>query len=73
MKVAKKQIRIIKKIRESSDVWRFISLQRVGNRYIWDDRQGYDFLDWREGRKCFREFAGQTPAEATEALRRKRN
>jgi integrase/recombinase XerD len=73
MKHAKKQVRIIKKIRESSGVWRFISLQKIGNRYVWDDRHGYYFLDWREGNSRKREFAGQTPSEATEAHRRKRN
>jgi hypothetical protein len=31
------------------------------------------FLDWREGRGRKREYAGTTPAEATEAQRRKRN
>jgi integrase/recombinase XerD len=73
MKIAKKQVRIIKKIREASGVWRFISLQRVGSRYVWDDRPGHYFLDWREGRKRKREYAGGTPAEATESQRRKRN
>jgi hypothetical protein len=73
MKIAKKQVRIIKKIREASGVWRFISLQRVGSRYVWDDRYGHYFLDWREGRKRNREYAGSTPSEATEAQRRKRN
>jgi len=73
MKIAKKQVRIIKKIREASGIWRFISLQRVGSRYVWDDRHGYYFLDWREGRVRKREYAGSTPAEATEAQRRKRN
>jgi hypothetical protein len=73
MKIAKKQVRIIKKIREASGVWRFISLQRAGSRYVWDDRPGHYFLDWREGRKRKREYAGGTPAEATESQRRKRN
>jgi hypothetical protein len=45
MKIAKKQVRIIKKIREASGVWRFISLQRAGYRYVWDDRPGHYFLD----------------------------
>jgi hypothetical protein len=66
MKIAKKQVRIIKKIREASGVWRFISLQRAGSRYVWDDRPGYYFLDWREGQKRKREYAGDTPSEATE-------
>src|SRR5262249_43443532 len=73
MKIAKKQVRIIKKIREASGIWRFISLQRAGSRYVWDNRHGYYFLDWREGQVRKREFAGTTPAKATEAQRRKRN
>jgi integrase len=73
MKIAKKQVRIIKNIREASGVWRFISLQRAGSRYVWDDRPGYYFLDWREGQKRKREYAGDTPSEATEAQLRKRN
>ncbi len=73
MKIAKKQVRIIKKIREASGVWRFISLQRAGLRYVWDDRPGHYFLDWREGQKRKREYAGGTPSEAIEAQRRKRN
>jgi hypothetical protein len=30
-----KRIRIIKKVREASGVWRFISLKKAGNRYLW--------------------------------------
>jgi integrase len=71
--IAKKQIRIIKKIRETSGVWRFISMDRVNSRYVWDERPGYYFLEWWEGRKRKRELAGQTPAEVMEAQRRKRN
>jgi hypothetical protein len=73
MKIAKKQVRIIMKIRDAAGVWRFISIQMVWSRYIWDDRHGHYFLDWREGRKRKREYAGSTPSEATEAQRRKRN
>jgi integrase/recombinase XerD len=67
-----KRIRIIKKIREA-DGWRFISLKKAGNRYVWDDRPGSYFVEWWEGRSRRRELAGQTPAEATESQRRKRN
>jgi integrase len=68
-----KRIRIIKKIRESSGVWRFISLKKAGNRYLWDSRPGYYFVEWWEGRKRRRQLAGQTPSEAAEAQRRKRH
>jgi hypothetical protein len=37
---------------------------RTGNRYVWDSRPGFYFLDWRDGKKRLRELAGQ---------RRKRN
>lgn len=68
-----KRVRIIKKVREESGRWRFVYLQRKGNRYIWDDRPGTYFLEWwQEGGKR-RQTAGQTPSEATEARRRKRN
>ena len=68
-----KRVRIIKKIRESSGVWRFISLKKNGERYVWDKRPGYFFLEWWEGKKRKRQVAGQRPTEAIEAQRRKRN
>jgi hypothetical protein len=40
-----RRIRIIKKVRESSGVWRFISLKKVGSRYYWDNRPGYYFVE----------------------------
>ncbi len=70
---AKKQVRIIKKIREAAGVWRFVSLKRAGARYAWDARPGYYFVEWWEGKKRCREKAGETPSEAQEAQRRKRN
>jgi integrase/recombinase XerD len=70
---AKKSVRIIKKIREASGVWRFVSLKKAGKRYDWDHRSGYYFVEWWEGRKRRRERAGDTPSEALEAQRRKRN
>ncbi len=70
---SKKRVRIIKKIRVSSGVWRFISLKKNRNRYVWDDRPGTYFLEWWEGKKRCRQVAGQTPAEVQEAQRRKRN
>jgi integrase/recombinase XerD len=70
---AKKSVRIIKKIREASGVWRFVSLKRAGTRYAWDDRPGNYFVEWWDGPKRRRELAGQTPSDALEAQRRKRN
>lgn len=70
---AKKSVRIIKKIREASGVWRFVSLKKAGPRYAWDDRAGNYFVEWWDGPKRRRELAGQTPSEALEAQRRKRN
>src|SRR5262249_10886105 len=69
----KKRVRIIKKVRVEGGVWKFISLEKIGNRYLWDKRPGYYFIEWWEGKKRLREMAGQTPSEATEAQRRKRN
>jgi len=69
----KKRVRIIKKVRVESGVWKFISLEKISNRYLWDKRPGYYFIEWWEGKKRRREMAGQTPAEATEAQRRKKN
>ena len=70
---ASKRVRIIKKIRESSGIWKFISLARINKRYVWDKRPGYYFVEWWQGRHRKRQLAGQTPTEAGEAQRRKRN
>ncbi len=70
---AKKRIRVIKKVRIAPGVWKFISLDHVGNRYVWDKREGYYFLEWWEGKKRRRERAGLTPSEALEAQRRKQH
>jgi hypothetical protein len=72
-KYAKKKVRIIKKIRTEEGVWKFISLDKVNNKYVWDGREGNYFLEWWEGKKRCRELAGQTPSEALESQRRKRN
>ncbi len=69
----KKQVRITKKIRTAKGVWQFISLQRVNSRYVWDKREGYYYIEWWEGRRRCRQLAGQTPTQATETQRRKRN
>jgi site-specific recombinase XerC len=66
-------VRIIKKIRAEKGVWKFISLDKVDGRYIWDNREGYYFIEWWEGKKRLRELAGQSPSEALESQRRKRN
>ena len=68
-----KRVRIIKKIREASGVWRFISLKKAGTRYAWDNRAGSYFVEWWEGSSRRRQLAGQTPSEAMESQRRKRN
>ena len=68
-----KRVRIIKKVRLTDGVWKFISLDRAGSRYVWDPRPGYYFVEWWEGRKRRREHAGETPNQALEAQRRKRN
>ena len=73
MPVARKRIRVIKKVREMGGVWRFISLGRVQGRYLWDKRPGYYFLEWWDGKKRRRQLAGQTPNEVLEAQRRKQN
>ena len=69
----KKAVRIIKKIREESGQWRFVSLRHAGARYAWDKRPGHYFVEWWEGSRRRRQVAGQTPSEAMEAQRRKRN
>jgi integrase len=71
--VPKKRIRIIKKIRSARGLWTFISLDRIGNRYIWDKQPGHYFLEWWDGKRRRRQLAGQTPSEAIEAQRRKHN
>jgi hypothetical protein len=68
-----KRVRIIKKVRLLDGVWKFVSLDRAGNRYVWDSRPGYYFVEWWEGRNRRRERAGDTPSQALEAQRRKRN
>jgi integrase len=70
---AKKKVRIIKKVRTDEGEWKFISLDKIDNRYVWDKREGYYFLEWWDGKKRCRELAGRTPSEALDAQRRKRN
>lgn len=36
-KYAKKKVRIIKKVRAEKGVWKFISLDKVDGRYVWDN------------------------------------
>jgi integrase len=69
----KKRVRIIKKIREGPSLWRFVSLDRIRGRYIWDKRPGYYFIEWWEGKRRKRELVGTTPTEAIDAQRRKSN
>jgi integrase len=68
---AKKSVRIVKKIRTAPGAWKFVSLSRVGQRYVWDPRPGQYFLEWCEGPKRRREAVGSAPSEALEAQRRK--
>jgi hypothetical protein len=70
---AKKKVRIIKKVRTDEGEWKFISLDKIDNRYVWDKREGYYFLEWWDGKKRCRELAGRTPSEALDAQRRKKN
>jgi hypothetical protein len=72
-RAAKKRVRVIKKIRIARGLWKFISLDRIGNRYVWDKRPGYYFVEWWEGKRRCRELAGETPSQAVEVQRRKRN
>ncbi|MGB6877631.1 MAG: tyrosine-type recombinase/integrase [Candidatus Acidiferrales bacterium] len=69
----RKRVRIIKKVRVAGGLWKFISLDRIGKRYVWDQRAGYYFLEWWEGRRRRRERAGITPSEALESQRRKQH
>ena len=68
-----KRVRIIKKIRFAGGIWKFISLDRIGDRYVWDKQPGNYFVEWWEGKRRRRERAGDTPSQALEAQRRKRN
>ncbi|MDP3000615.1 MAG: hypothetical protein Q8N47_24240, partial [Bryobacterales bacterium] len=68
---ARKSVRIVKKIRTAPGIWQFVSLNRAGQRYVWDPRPGQYFLEWWEGPKRRRETAGSAPSEALEAQRRK--
>ncbi|MBM3813312.1 MAG: hypothetical protein FJW20_16935 [Acidimicrobiia bacterium] len=68
--ILKRSVRIVKKVRVDG-LWKFVSLERNGKRYVWDERPGGYFLDWRESGRRRREFAGLTPAQALQAQKRK--
>lgn len=72
-RAATKRVRIIKKVRITGGIWKFISLDKIGSRYVWDKRPGYYFLEWWEGTRRRRERAGETPSQVLEAQRRKKN
>jgi hypothetical protein len=36
---AQKKVRIIKKVRTDEGEWKFISLDKIDNRYVWDKRE----------------------------------
>jgi len=40
-----KRVRIIKKVRSAEGIWKFISLDRAGSRYVWDPGPGYYFVE----------------------------
>jgi hypothetical protein len=42
---AKKKVRIIKKIPTESGAWKFISLEIVNARYLWDKREGAYYVE----------------------------
>jgi integrase len=67
----RKRVRLLKKVRLASGRWQFVSLPRKGVSWVWDPRPGQYFLEWWEGPQRRRQSAGQTPAEALEAVRRK--
>ncbi len=69
----RQRVRILKKIRLARGQWRFVSLRRSGNRYLWDPRPGAYYLEWWEQGRRRREVAGATPSEALEAQRRKQH
>ena len=48
---AKKKVRIIKKICTEEGVWKFVSLDKVNNKYVWDTREGSYFLEWYDGKR----------------------
>jgi hypothetical protein len=48
----KKRVRIIKKAPVESGVWKFISLEKIGDRSFWDKRPGYYFIEWWEGKNA---------------------
>jgi len=37
---AKKQVRIIKKIRSDRDISQFVSLRQLNGRFVWDEKRG---------------------------------
>jgi hypothetical protein len=43
-----RRVRIIKKVLDATGSWKFVSLKRSGNRYVWDAQPGLYFLDWRD-------------------------
>lgn len=67
-----KAVRLTEKVRLAPGRSQFVTIPRSGNRYLWDGRPGVYFVAWWEGARRRRERAGWTPAEALEALRRKR-
>ena len=72
-KYAKKKVRIIKKIRTDEGIWKFVSLDKVKDKYVWGPREGYYFLEWWDGKKRCRELAGHTPCSNFELQSNRRS
>ncbi len=46
--ILKKRIRVMKKIQQDG-VWKFITIERDGSRFVWDDRPGTYYIEWWDG------------------------
>ena len=68
---ATKSVRIVQKVKAPDGVWRFVSIKKVGRKYLWGDQEGTYFLEWLEGTKKRRESVGTSRAEVLNAKRRK--
>lgn len=67
----RKSVRILKKVKSETGAWKFVTVARSGNKYLWDKRPGQYFLEWWDGPRRRREAAGSSPSEALESQRRK--
>jgi len=71
----KKRVRIIKKIRPKAGEWKFISMRKIGNRYVWDKRPGY-FVEWWDRSEALQgdcwDYAKRGKRDATQETERTR-